>query len=983
MFGVKPRMLGTSGRMGLQRGCLGFVYLVAYLTLVQTQATTEPPTLSATFPTDTTTPEEFSESSTTEDFATTTDSAGTTPADTTFDDPATTANYRSLNTRSLSFNIKFEEEDRNVTVSWTNISPNSSNSYNVTVHCAEETEAETECGCEKCEEIHETTENTFLTFRARPDTNYSIEVVDLDSNYSERVFNRTRPLKVLQLPSVNATENKTSVDLQWAIDCPYTVPGNYSIFFNGTTIEPKINNCSHQVRIPRLSPYTNYTYRLQYFNEKCTSQVCPREPSASSSDGDGSTTNEPSPGSCLCMWDSFMTLPDVPSMPRTLALHGPLFDKPNNKSNEGEIVWKIPEFVNGELHNYRITVDLNGENIIKRTVNASSRKLKVNLRPETSYYICVKARNKKPDKYGLAKCENITTLSGTPFFKSKPWYDTGLKSYQKYAIVVNSSAFDESNGRIIKQEILFAKSKEELTVCDTKTPPFETISPFTFKDLEPGTPYDFAIRISTKGGEAMSKSTFRTEDAPVSSVLVACLTIIALLALAIAALIIYNRLFSPIKASTSMELPLVVTYPPDVATERKVLVGNLLDTVTELHKDGGQQLTLEYSELRSISPAKSTLHASLGINDYKNRYVNILPFDDTRVILNEYRGIPGSDYINASYIHGYTKPKEFIASQGPKEELKDDFWRLVWEKNVHVIVMVTQCVEANKEKCCTYWPSPSNVQGWRLGFPKLHVRTVLEVNHQPGGYITRKFELSKGSRSRVIQHFHYVSWPDMGCPQTPDQLIQFVKVVRAAIPKESSHTLIHCSAGVGRTGTFIALSNLMDEMECEGSVDVFHCVYRMRHHRTNMVQTQSQYSFVYKCILKHYLDSIGESDKYCLEDSESASLTTNVSVVQDNPYFMEEYREDEGLIPLSDDEDEENDEDKKKVRNEDKAEVNGNELHGEETVALIDKTQDVGVKANGVIKHEEKSSDGEWEDINIEANENNEEKGDNKQSNGN
>ncbi|ROT82694.1 hypothetical protein C7M84_024170 [Penaeus vannamei] len=230
------RMLGTSGRMGLQGSCLGFVYLVAYLTLVQTQATTEP-TLSATFPTDTTTPEEFSESSTTEDFATTTDSAGTTPADTTFDDPATTANYRSLNTRSLSFNIKFEEEDRNVTVSWTNISPNSSNSYNVTVHCAEETEAETECGCEKCEEIHETTENTFLTFRARPDTNYSIEVVDLDSNYSERVFNRTRPLKVLQLPSVNATENKTSVDLQWAIDCPYTVPGNYSIFFNGTTIE--------------------------------------------------------------------------------------------------------------------------------------------------------------------------------------------------------------------------------------------------------------------------------------------------------------------------------------------------------------------------------------------------------------------------------------------------------------------------------------------------------------------------------------------------------------------------------------------------------------------------------------------------------------------------------------------------------------------------------------------------------------------------
>ncbi|XP_037777902.1 receptor-type tyrosine-protein phosphatase alpha-like [Penaeus monodon] len=661
-----------------------------------------------------------------------------------------------------------------------------------------------------------------------------------------------------------------------------------------------------------------------------------------------------------------MTRPDVPSNPRNIDVHGPPFDKPNNTSNTAKIVWDAPEFVNGILLEYQITIDSAGQNIRNFTVGAVPKE-KVPLQPETSYRICVKARNKEPNKYGLENCKNITTNSGTPFFAAQPWHDLGRKGSTRYVIMINSSAFDESNGKIRKQEILLAKPDEGLKVIDTKLPPFKNQSLFAFEGLEPGTSYRFAIKIFTRDGQKVSEIyTFQTEDAPINSVLAACLTIFVGALAAVALFIIYNRLYSPVKASTSMELPLVVTYPPDVATERRILVSSLLDTVTELHKDGGQQLIREYNELKSISPTKSTLHASLGINDHKNRYINILPFDDTRVILNEYRGIPGSDYINASYIHGYTKPKEFIASQGPKEELKEDFWRLVWEKNVHVIVMVTQCVEANKEKCCTYWPSPSNVQGWRLGFSKLQVRTVLEVNHQPGGYVTRKFELSKGSRSRVIQHFHYVSWPDMGCPQTPDQLIQFVKVVRAAIPRESSHTLIHCSAGVGRTGTFIALNNLMDEMEAEGSVDVFHCVYRMRHHRTNMVQTQSQYSFVYKCILKHYLDSIGESDKYLLDDPESTSLNTSVSVIQDNPYFMkDEYREDEGLIPLTDDEEEEDGEEEEEEKKKKKGggggseeKTNGNEQYEEEKTALIDEKHDDNVKANGVIKSDEKDNEG-------------------------
>ncbi|XP_042882627.1 receptor-type tyrosine-protein phosphatase delta-like isoform X2 [Penaeus japonicus] len=848
-------------------------------------------------------------------------------------------------------------------------------SYNVTVKCEKIKKAMEECGCKKCKEFHRTTTDSSFSFETRPNTLYFIEVVDLQTGLAGNVSNRTQPAAV-HLPNVTIESKENSVDLQWNVNCPYTVPGNYSIFFNETTIVPKKTDCSYKLGIQELSPYKNYTYRLQYFSEKCSSKDCPEETSVPSSSIDKTATSDPSSASCLCKTNRFMTQAAAPSKPRNIEVHGPPFDKPGRSSKIAEIKWKVPEFINGKLSNYLISIHQNGKKVTIGPQEVNKESFKTNLLPETSYTICVKAKNEIPDAYGPEECKKIDTKSGKPFFLGRPWYvpESETPLHDRHFIMINSSTFDESNGKIEFLEVLLGEEEEQLEMIKRLVP---TNDPYLFKfeNLKSGTRYLFAIRIFTSENNTQSDPyVFLTADAPVSGIMIAFITIVVMLALLLVALFVYTRLFSSIKASTSMELPLVVTYPPDVATERRIIVSNLVDSVTELHKDGGQQLICEYNELKTISPMKSTIHASLDINDYKNRYINILPFDETRVVLNEYRGIPGSDYINASYIHGYSKPKEFIASQGPKEELKDDFWRMIWEKNVHVIVMVTQCVEANKEKCCMYWPSPSNVQGWRLGFSKLHVRTVLEVNHQPGGYVTRKFELSKGTRTRIIQHFHYVSWPDMGCPQTPDQLIQFVKVVRAAVPHESSHTLIHCSAGVGRTGTFIALNNLIDEMDAEASVDVFHCVYRMRHHRANMVQTQSQYSFVYKCILKHYLDSIGESDKFCLADTEPSSLNVNLSAIQDNPYFMQdEYREDEGLIPFTDDEEEEEDE-KKKKGDKDKAKTDEEELHEDETSVLINNQHDDNVKANGVIKTDGKNNEDIEEDADKKENEKNEEK---------
>ncbi|XP_027444533.1 receptor-type tyrosine-protein phosphatase epsilon isoform X4 [Zalophus californianus] len=250
-------------------------------------------------------------------------------------------------------------------------------------------------------------------------------------------------------------------------------------------------------------------------------------------------------------------------------------------------------------------------------------------------------------------------------------------------------------------------------------------------------------------------------------------------------------------------------------------------------------------------------------NREKNRYPNILPNDHSRVILSQVDGTPCSDYINASYIDGYKEKNKFIAAQGPKQETVNDFWRMIWEQKAATIVMLTNLKERKEEKCSQYWPD----QGcWTYG----NIRVCVEDCVVLVDYTIRKFciqsQLPDGCKApRLVSQLHFTSWPDFGVPFTPIGMLKFLKKVKALNPAHAGPIVVHCSAGVGRTGTFVVIDAMMDMMHAEQKVDVFEFVSRIRNQRPQMVQTDMQYTFIYQALLEYYLYGDTELDVSSLE----------------------------------------------------------------------------------------------------------------------
>ncbi|XP_051000023.1 receptor-type tyrosine-protein phosphatase eta [Acomys russatus] len=253
----------------------------------------------------------------------------------------------------------------------------------------------------------------------------------------------------------------------------------------------------------------------------------------------------------------------------------------------------------------------------------------------------------------------------------------------------------------------------------------------------------------------------------------------------------------------------------------------------------------EYEDLKLIGINLPKYTAEIAENRGKNRYNNVLPYDISRVKLSV-QTHSTDDYINANHMPGYHSKKDFIATQGPLPNTLKDFWRMVWEKNVYAIVMLTKCVEQGRTKCEEYWPS-KQAQDYgditvamtsEVVLPEWTIRDFVVKNMQT-------------SESHPLKQFHFTSWPDHGVPDTTDLLINFRYLVRdymKQIPPESP-ILVHCSAGVGRTGTFIAIDRLIYQIENENTVDVYGIVYDLRMHRPLMVQTEDQYVFLNQCVL--------------------------------------------------------------------------------------------------------------------------------------
>ncbi|KAK7101445.1 hypothetical protein V1264_019827 [Littorina saxatilis] len=237
-------------------------------------------------------------------------------------------------------------------------------------------------------------------------------------------------------------------------------------------------------------------------------------------------------------------------------------------------------------------------------------------------------------------------------------------------------------------------------------------------------------------------------------------------------------------------------------------------------------------------------------NHYKNRFTSILPYDKNRVELEQVDGDDASDYVNASFVRGYHMEKAYIAAQGPRDNTVDDFWRMVWQEGVTDIVMLTNVKEGNKPKCYEYWPA----QGDRLTTGHMEVTGVEEETR--AHFVVRTFDLkqSEGSEKRRVKQYHYQSWRDHEVPATTP-LVNFWRYVRSRAPRttQAPPLVVHCSAGVGRTGTFIALDIIYDKAQQEAEVNIYNTVDRLRDDRCHMVQNKGQYAFLHEAVVEAYM----------------------------------------------------------------------------------------------------------------------------------
>uniref|UniRef100_A0A3B3YPM4 Tyrosine-protein phosphatase non-receptor type 9 n=1 Tax=Poecilia mexicana TaxID=48701 RepID=A0A3B3YPM4_9TELE len=289
-------------------------------------------------------------------------------------------------------------------------------------------------------------------------------------------------------------------------------------------------------------------------------------------------------------------------------------------------------------------------------------------------------------------------------------------------------------------------------------------------------------------------------------------------------------------------------------------VHQLVEYVKRKKKKGIYQ---EYEDIRKEPPAGTFDYSKKMSNQIKNRYSDVLCLDQSRVRLCQLCDDEDetSDYINASFMDGYKRSNAYIATQGPLPKTFVDFWRMVWEQMVLIIVMTTRVVERGRVKCGQYWPLEE-------GRTEQHGYFMVKNTHIQ---VFQDFKLSylelyntQSGEKREVCHYLYVSWPDFGVPKSASAMLDFREHVlerrKAAVqslgsswrgPPGGPPVVVHCSAGIGRTGTFCTLDICLSQLEDVGTVNVHQTVRRMRTQRAFSIQTWDQYYFCYTAVIEY------------------------------------------------------------------------------------------------------------------------------------
>ncbi|XP_045484009.1 tyrosine-protein phosphatase Lar isoform X4 [Pieris rapae] len=287
----------------------------------------------------------------------------------------------------------------------------------------------------------------------------------------------------------------------------------------------------------------------------------------------------------------------------------------------------------------------------------------------------------------------------------------------------------------------------------------------------------------------------------------------------------------------NFQTPAMISHPP-------IPISELSEHIDRLKSNDNLKFSQEYE---SIEPGQQFTwdHSNMEVNKPKNRYANVIAYDHSRVILQPIDGILGSDYINANYCDGYRKHNAYVATQGPLQETFADFWRMCWELRTSTIVMMTKLEERTRIKCDQYWPSRGSES---YGMMTVTIAEVQEL----ATYCIRTFQVTRngGAERREVKQLQFTAWPDHGVPDHPAPFLQFLRRVRALNPPDAGPLVVHCSAGVGRTGCFIVIDSMLERARHERTVDIYGHVTCLRAQRNYMVQTEDQYIFIHDALLE-------------------------------------------------------------------------------------------------------------------------------------